>query len=303
MPEPGGWTGRAPGRVNLIGEHVDYMGGAVLPCAIDRFTTARGEPAEEWEVISDVPGGVPYVRAVCERLEAGPQRVAVESSVPAGSGLSSSAALLVAVCAGLAPDLDGAEAAVLCQEAEQAATGVQVGVMDQYAAALGRAGFAILLDCRTLRATYVRFPEDLVIAVLDSGVRRRLADTPYNRRREEAEAGMPKRMRHVESEIARVHAFAEAMRAGDVPAMGRLLRESHESLRYDFEVSTPAADAIVTAAWSAPGCAGARLMGAGFGGSILALVEAGSERPFSEAMARPVTFCHTADGAYARPAA
>ncbi len=297
------WRGRAPGRVNLIGEHVDYMGGLVLPCAIDLYTTVTGEPAEDWEVISQVPGGLPYVRAIAERLGAGPQRVEVESGVPAGAGLSSSAALLVSVCSGLEPDLDGAEAAVLCQESEHAATGVMVGVMDHFAAALGRAGSALLLDCQELRWSYVSFPDEAVIAVLDSGVRRNLAETPYNERRREAEAGMPKRKRHVESEIARVRAFAEAMAAGDLEVMGRLLRDSHASLRDDFEVSTPAVDAIVERAWQAPGCIGARMMGAGFGGSILALVRRGLEFEFERALGRPAIFCQTADGAYAQIAA
>jgi galactokinase len=297
------WTGRAPGRVNLIGEHVDYMGGLVLPCAIDLHTTVTGKPAEDWEVISHVPGGLPYVRAIAERLGAGPQRVEVESSVSAGAGLSSSAALLVAVCSGLAPDLDGAEAAVLCQESEHAATGVMVGVMDHFASALGRAGTALLLDCRELRWSYVSFPEEVVIAVLDSGVRRNLAETPYNERRREAEAGVPRRKRHVESEIARVRAFAEAMAAGNLESMGHLLRESHLSLRDDFEVSTPVVDAIVERAWQAPGCIGARMMGAGFGGSILALVRAGKERDFEAALGRPAIFCRTADGAYAHAGA
>ncbi len=297
MPDRG-WRGRAPGRVNLIGEHVDYMGGLVLPCAVDLHTTVAGVAAGDWEVASDVPGGLPYVRAVAERLGAGPQRVEIESQVPAGAGLSSSAALLVAVCAGLAPELDATEAAVLCQEAEQSATGVMVGVMDHYAAALGRAGFAILLDCQELRATYAPFPETASIAILDSGVRRNLAETPYNERRREAQAGMARRVRHVRSEVERVRAFAEAMERADLAAMGRLLRSSHESLRDDFEVSTPAVDAIVETAWAVPGCLGARMMGAGFGGSILALVEAGQEERFRAAIGRPVIFCRTADGAY-----
>ena len=296
------WHGRAPGRVNLIGEHVDYLGGTVLPCAIDRYTNAAGEPATDWEVASDVPGGLPFIRAVCERLGVGPQRVTVTSDVPPGAGVSSSAALLVAVAAGLQPGLDGREAALICQQAEQAATGVNVGVMDQFASALGRAGHAILLDCGSLAYRYVRFPEGVVIAVLDSGVRRRLSETPYNQRRAEAEASDPRRMRHVESELARVQAFAAAMEAGDLQAMGALINESHASLRNDFEVSTPAVDAVVERATGAPGCLGARVMGAGFGGSILALVERGREAAFAEAAGGPPLFCSPADGAFAHPA-
>src|SRR5215831_14281904 len=132
----GAWSACAPGRVNLIGEHVDYLGGVVLPAAVDRFTTVRGAPAAEWSVESDVTGGLRYARAIGEELGAPPQAQRVASDVPPGSGLSSSAALLVAVAAGLRPHLGGVEAALACQRAEQRATGVRVGVMDQFAAAL-----------------------------------------------------------------------------------------------------------------------------------------------------------------------
>lgn len=295
------WTGRAPGRVNLIGEHVDYLGGVVLPAAVDRFTTVWGRPAPEWSVDSEVEGGLPYARSVGEKLGATPQAIRVSSEVPPGTGISSSAALLVAIAVGLRPELDGAAAALACQRAEQRATGVQVGVMDQFAAALGRRGHALLLDCSTLQHRLVRFPAGLSIAVLDSGIRRSLARTPYNERRAEAEAGMPKRRRHVESEIERVHEFVVALESDERPRLGALLRASHRSLRDDFEVSTPAVDALVERAWSAPGCLGARIMGAGFGGSVLALVESEAEPRFCGALAGvPLLLCETADGAYAR---
>ena len=295
------WSGRAPGRVNLIGEHVDYLGGVVLPAAVDRFTTVRGEPAEDWSIESEVPGGLPYARAVGEELGASPQAFHVTSEVPPGSGLSSSAALLVATAAGLRPSLDGGEAALACQRAEQRATGVQVGVMDQFAAALGRRGHALLLDCSTLDYRLVPFPGDLVLAVIDSGIHRSLADTPYNQRRREAESGMPKRRRHVESEIERVHAFVRALEARARGPLGELLKASHRSLRDDFEVSTPAVDALVERAWAVPGCLGARLMGAGFGGSVLGLLEMGAEGRVRQALPEVIIrFCKTADGAYVR---
>ena len=302
MSGPGGaWTGRAPGRVNLIGEHVDYMGGVVLPAAIDRFTTASGLAAADWTIESDVPGGLSYARAVGEELGATPQALRVTSDVTPGSGLSSSAALLVAVAAGLRPAMDGVEAALACQRAEHRATGVQVGVMDQFASALGRAGHALLLDCGTLEHRLVPFPDDLVIGVIDSGVHRSLADTPYNQRRREAESGMPKRRRHVDSEIARVHEFVAALEAGDRPRLGELLRASHRSMRDDFEASHPVVDGLVERAWAVPGCVGARIMGAGFGGSVLALVEAGAEQRLCDALpAVAVRWCVTADGPYAR---
>ena len=280
---------------------MDYLGGVVLPAAVDRFTTVRGQPAQDWSIDSEVPGGLPYARAVGEELGASPQAVSVVSDVPPGSGLSSSAALLVATAAGLRPDLDGSQAALACQRAEQRATGVQVGVMDQFAAALGRRGHALFLDCATLDYHLVPFPEDLVLGVVDSGIHRSLADTPYNQRRREAESGMPKRRRHVESEIRRVYEFAHALEAGDRGTLGELLKASHRSLRDDFEVSTPAVDALVERAWAVPGCLGARLMGAGFGGSVLSLLERGAEDGFRWALPDVVVrFCATADGAYAR---
>ena len=298
------WTGRAPGRVNLIGEHVDYLGGGVLPAAIDRHTMVAGHPAGEWSLASDVEGGVAYATAVGAELGSPPQAMRAVSNVLPGRGISSSAALLVAVAAGLSPGLDGREAALACQRAERRATGVEVGVMDQFASALGREGHALLLDCSTLEYRYVPFPDDLVMAVVDSGIRRQLAATPYNQRKREAEQGMPKRRRHVESEIARVHEFAAALESGKRTRLGELIRASHVSLRDDFEVSTPAVDGIVERAWRAPGCMGARIMGAGFGGSILALLESGCEARFKEALSGfHVLFCQTADGAFvgARP--
>jgi len=292
------WRGRAPGRVNLIGEHVDYLGGVVLPAAVDRHTSVTGHPSESWSVDSDVEGGLVYVRAMGEELGTGLQAVKVSSDVPAGAGISSSAALLVAVAVGLRPDMDGKQAALACQRAEQRATGVQVGVMDQFTSALGRRGHALLLDCTTLEYQEIPFPDELAIAVIDSGEHRSLAATPYNQRRREAEAGDPKRRRHVDSEIARVHSFVDALRRRDFDELGRLLKQSHESLRDDFEVSTPTVDALVERAWSIAGCYGARIMGAGFGGSILALVERSHTRTFEIAIGRPVLFCATADGAY-----
>jgi galactokinase len=284
--------------VNLIGEHVDYLGGVVLPAAVDKHTTVTGGPAQTWSVESDVEGGLAYVRAIGEELGAEPQAVTVNSEVPPAAGISSSAALLVAVAVGLRPAMEGKQAALACQRAEQLATGVQVGVMDQFASALGRRGHALLIDCRTLEYQEVPFPDQLAIAVIDSGEHRSLAATPYNQRRREAEAGDPKRRRHVDSEIARVHMFVDALRRRDFEELGRLLKQSHESLRDDFEVSTPTVDALVEKAWGIAGCYGARIMGAGFGGSILALVERSQSSTFAASIGRPVVFCATADGAY-----
>jgi galactokinase len=295
------WRGWAPGRVNLIGEHVDYLGGPVLPAAVDRLTRIEGHRAESWRTESDVEGGESYLRALGEELGIPPQAVRIESDVPPGMGLSSSAALLVAFAAGVQPDLDGAQAALACQRAEQAATGVQVGIMDQFASAMGRRGHALLLDCATLAYRPVPFPDDLQIAVVDSGIHRRLSDTPYNERRREAEAGMPRRRRHVDSEIERVHEFAAALERDDRPRLGEILKAGHRSLRDDFEISTPEVDAIVERAWAVSGCLGARMMGGGFGGSILALLEPGTEAAFERALqGHQVIVCHTASGPYAK---
>jgi galactokinase len=294
----GRWTGRAPGRVNLIGEHVDYLGGVVLPAAVDKHTTATGHPAEAWSVESEVPGGLAYAQALGKELGVGPQMVSVTSEVPPKAGISSSAALLVAMSVGLRPEMDGMEAALACQRAEQKATGVQVGVMDQFASALGRRGHAMLLDCTTLEYQAVPFPDEVAIAVIDSGEHRSLADTPYNERRREAEAFDPKRRRHVDSEIARVHAFVYALGRRDFSELGRLLKQSHESLRDDFEVSTPTVDALVEKAWSISGCYGARIMGAGFGGSVLALVDQAQIKNFATSIGRPTLICATTDGAF-----
>ena len=301
MPSDSVWSGRAPGRVNLVGEHVDYLGGVVLPAAVNRFTEVIGHAADQWSVESDVPGGLAYVRAIGEELGAEPQDVHVTSQVPPNAGISSSAALLVAVAAGLQPGMDGKKAALACQRAEQKATGVQVGVMDQFASALGRRGCALLLDCATLDYELVPFPDEVAIAVIDSGEQRNLADTPYNQRRREAESGDPRRMRHVNSEIARVRAFVDALRARDFARMGQLLKESHRSLRDDFDVSTANVDALVARADAIDGCYGARIMGAGFGGSILALVDHAKTEQFVSSMGRPVLICTTADGAFAAP--
>lgn len=297
------WSGRAPGRVNLIGEHVDYMGGLVLPAAIDRYVAVAGALGPAWEVRSRVSGGERYLMALASSFELAPQLVAASADLPARSGLSSSAALLVAAARAWGhSDLDGIAAAAVCRRAEQQATGVQVGAMDHLAACLGRRGHALLIDLTDQDRPQVEllpFPVELSIAVIDSGVERELSQTPYNRRREEAMAAHPRRRRHIESENLRVRAFAEALRSHQVDRLGPLLDQSHASLRDDYEVSLPSIDDLVSRATRLPGCLGARIMGAGFGGSVLALVRAGDERRFAQAIGAPVLFCQTADGAFA----
>ncbi|MGH7904660.1 MAG: galactokinase [Candidatus Dormibacteraceae bacterium] len=308
------WISSAPGRVNLIGEHLDYVEGQVLPAAIDRFIAMAGAPGPEWTVSSDVEGGRAYLEAIGRDLGVPPQRVAVAAGLPPGRGLGSSAAFLVAAAAGLRPRMGGVEAAVACRRAEQA-VGPKVGIMDQFAVALGRADHAVLLDCATLEHRHVPFPGRIVVAAIDSGIERRLAETGYDRRRQEAEravrahggrldqisdAGGDRRLRHLVTEVRRVREFVEALEAEDLPRLGRLLDASHASLRDDFEVSVPALDRLVERARGAPGCLGARIMGAGFGGSALALVERGAEARFQRSLGAPVMFCRPTDGAFVR---
>jgi len=172
---------------------------------------------------------------------------------------------------------------------------VPCGIMDQAASVLGRAGHALLLDCGALVYEHVPLPDELVLVVLDSGVRRSLGDGRYADRRREVEAGEPKRIRHVESENGRVHESVDALRDGDLDRLGRILLEGHRSLRDDFEVSTPELDALVEGAVAA-GAFGARLTGAGFGGCVLALASPATAE--SVAAVAPGWTVTSADGLY-----
>ncbi len=308
----------APGRVNLIGEHVDYVGGLVLPMAVDRATTVEGAPDGGWvrlvsesasepaEVPLDIddpaavePPWARYVAGVVAELR--PERGfdgRVTSTIPVGGGMSSSAALEVAVALALGFTGSATDLALLCQRAEQRASGVPCGVMDQLASAAGVEGHALLIDCATLEVEPVPLPEDLAVVVVDSGQPRRLAASGYAERRAQAEAAqralgplraasvadaealedgvLARRARHVITECARVLDFVAALRAGDLARAGALLTASHVSLRDDAEVSTPELDALVDQLTATPGVLGARLMGGGFGGCVVALAEPGA---------------------------
>jgi galactokinase len=226
----------------------------------------------------------------------------IAGDVPQGAGLSSSAAVELAV-AGALTALCGAEVApqslaLLCQKAENLFVGVQCGIMDQLASALGSEGSALFIDCRSLESEPVPLPEGLAIVVIDSKVPRNLGDTAYNRRREEcAEAAQAlgveslrdatpemlaasrsapgdvllRRARHVVTENERVVATAAALRSGDLDALGRLFAESHASLRDRFEVSSPELDTLVDIAVGVPGVVASRMTGAGFGGCTVTL--------------------------------
>jgi galactokinase len=316
---------RAPGRVNLIGDHTDYNDGFVLPLAIDREcrivgTTTAGALEVRWAQGGD-DNSLRIANAVREELGASEGLdVEVSSTVPVGAGLSSSAALAVAFAvafreaAGLA--LDARQLAQACRRAETAATGVPVGIMDQLASATGLRGHALLIDCRSLEITPVPIPDELAVLVCDSGAPRRLAGSAYAERRSACEAaaariGVPAlrdataeqvaddpRARHVVSENARVLAAADALARGSLAELGRLMLESHASLRDDYEVSTPELDALVDL-FVASGAAGARLTGAGFGGCVVAVAERDRVADLLARMRRtPAPFLvHAVDGA------
>jgi galactokinase len=303
---------RAPGRVNLIGEHTDYSGGLVLPVALELGVTVFGEPGGEQvdlrsERFPDSDSWLRYATAVADELEAlGRPRVGfrgrVVGDLPAGAGLASSAALEVAVALALCDaagfELERVELAELCRRAEERAVGVPCGLMDQAASLLCREGHALLLDCSTNEYRHVPFPTDLELLVVDSGSRRRLEESGYAQRRAEVEAGHPRRLRHVRSENDRVLEVVAALEAGDRDTLARAFAAGHASLRDDFEVSTPELDALVESALAA-GAVAARMTGAGFGGSIVALVETGA----GAAVGARVTEKHTRATAYvSRPA-
>jgi galactokinase len=310
----------APGRVNLIGDHTDYTGGFVLPMTIDRECVVTVGPGDHERVrarSAELPGLVevardgstapaavdpPWgrfvagvVRAVTDRGGSlPPTDVAVTTTVPIGSGLSSSSALAVACALGLTHraglELDGRALAQLALDAEVIATGVPGGLMDQLCSIFGEAGCALRIDCRSLAIEPVALPRGVAVLVVHSGVPRVLAGSEYATRRAECEAAARRlgiaslrdatpdqaaddpRARHVVSENARVLATADALPRGDLSVLGPLLLASHASLRDDFEVSTPELDALVEILVDS-GAAGARLTGAGFGGCVVALVQ------------------------------
>lgn len=320
----------APGRVVLIGDHTDYMGGLVLPMAIDLRTEVIGQrggatvslTSEHFgdSVTLQLPVDHPertrpewgrYVAGVVAEFapSAGLSGV-IRSTVPAGGGLSSSAALELAVALAVSDEDDPLTLARRCQSAEQVATGVPCGIMDQLCSAAGVEGHALLIDCATTEITPVPIPDHLAVWVVDSGEPRRLAESGYATLRAEAEAAaalvgplpaadydaieeitddtLRRRARHVRSECERVLRFAEALTADDLTAAGELVTASHRSLRDDAQVSTAALDALVEALTGTPGVLGARLTGAGFGGSVVALASAGVDLSSAGAGARRV---------------
>jgi galactokinase len=328
-----------PGRVNLIGEHIDYNGGLVMPAAISLGITAHIHGMEGQRIvitsdhtserveltighISARPGhwGDHIIGVLLELESNGLCLVGCEihlsSTLPQGSGLSSSAAIEVLTWYMLTHWLTGKEPdrrkmALACQRVENRHVGVNCGIMDQYAVALGRKGHALLLDCASVQ--HEEIPLKLTrqtLLVIDSKAPRQLASSAYNERRRECDAALAvlrqnrdidflteakeeelsnlhdplllKRARHVVFEQQRVLGAAAALQRGDMHEFGQLLNSSHASLRNDYEVSSPQLDHIVAMAQDTDGCLGARLTGAGFGGCCIALMRNDAVAPFAE---------------------
>jgi galactokinase len=344
---------RAPGRVNLIGEHTDYNQGYVMPVAIglccrvaigprdDRKLVIYSEglnesaeincanpdlhPSKSW---SDYPIGVATVLQR-EGYSLRRANLYIRSEVPLGAGLSSSAALEVAVGYALLRhsgyDIDLLKLALLCQRAENEFVGTKCGIMDQFAACLGQTGKALMLDCRSLEYRALDIPSNATLVVCDTKVKHKLASNEYNLRRAECEEAVKllaealphvralrdlnsgeleqhrgrltptlyKRARHVVTENERVVAAATALEQGDVGAFGKLMRASHRSLRDDYQVSCPELEAMVEIADRQPGVYGSRLTGGGFGGCTISLVDSEHSAEFQRQV---VESYHTATG-------
>lgn len=313
-------TARAPGRVVLIGDHTDYTGGLVCAMAIDRWTTVIGTPgstrirlqseddAESLDLALPIrdagsrgPAWGRYVVGVADQL-----RVAVgfegrvSTSIPIGAGLSSSAALELAVALALGFDGTPRELATLCQRAENGATGLPSGILDQMTSACGIEGHALVLDCHSLDIEPVAVPERAEIQVLFVA-HRALVGSPYAERVAQCaaaeaiigplrlaptsaidsidDAAVRRRARHVITENRRVRDLAGALRCDDLRGAGALMTEGHESLRSDYETSTAAMDSAVRFVAGMRGVHGARMTGGGFGGCLVALTEPGIEIP------------------------
>ena len=330
---------RAPGRINIIGEHTDYSEGFVLPAAIDR-----------WCWVAAAPNGLGRLRAVSQTLGedmetnlaalaprgdwtdyvAGPAKTLLEaglaivgadlmiaSDVPVGAGVSSSAALQVAVTRALLAlsglEADGVQVACWTRASENRFVGMPCGIMDSFASANGVEDGALMLDCRSLQATPAALPEGASFLLVNSMVSHRLVGGEYRQRREDCEAaartlGVPtlsdvaesdlpaalrklsgdpaKRCRHVVTENARVGRAVTAMATGDLAALGALMNQSHASLRDDMQVSLPVIDQLAAIAQATPGVYGARLMGGGFGGCVIALVDSAAAGEVQQSIAK-----------------
>lgn len=330
------WLVRAPGRVNLIGDHTDYNQGYVLPMAIEQAVWVALQPRSDSQVrvtslqfdqafeldlnhLRHEPEswrnylvGVAWVLKKAGHPLSDWEGV-VGGDLPMGSGLSSSAAFELAMAASFSCEADWPweprAIATLMQAVENDWIGVSSGIMDPLVSASARQGSAALIDCRALDIRHIRVPKDVAIVILDTGKRRGLVDSAYNQRRMQCELAakqleveslravdvqmlaktnlrlappLVRRVRHVVTENQRVLDMAVCLEKDDLPGAGALMEISHRSLRDDFEVSSPELDAMVAAAQSSPGCYGARMTGAGFGGCAVALVEAAQVSTFRQ---------------------
>ena len=338
----------APGRINLIGEHTDYNGGHVLPCAINKgiYCAVRARSDKTLRMYSEnfPQSGVvtadmnetgktscwaDYPLAVARALSAfgyepaAGADMAFFGDLPDGAGLSSSAALEVltakALCALNGLRLPGQLTAMIGQFAENRFIGVNCGIMDQFASAMGKRGHAVLLDTHALRFSYAPIPFDRVsIVAVNSGVKHSLASSEYNRRRAECEKALAqinarhrtralcaltgaefdelesyisdavcrRRARHAVCENERTIEAHKALCAGDAEKLGRLMNESHESLKNDYEVSCEELDFLAHTAQKLPFVYGARMTGGGFGGCTVNIVRRGRTEEFSETIRR-----------------
>jgi galactokinase len=336
---------RAPGRVNLIGEHTDYNLGFVLPVALDLATIIAAAPSGDGKlrvysedrgelrefdaatVASLAPGHhwTDYPIGVAQQLLAAgcsiePLNLLIRSTVPEGSGLSSSAALEVSTALAFlhGRPFDRLELARLCQRAERNFVGMPCGIMDQYISVFGRKHSAVEIDCRSLGHRLVTLPDGVTFVAVNTMVKHALGATAYRDRvREcaEAVAGIQsacpevqslrdvspeqfetaasrlpgivaRRARHIVTENARVNAFVDASARADLTRMGQLMVESHRSLQKDYEVSCEELDFLVDAALAVPGVLGSRMTGGGFGGCTVTLLRTGSVPCFREAIAQ-----------------
>ena len=337
---------RAPGRVNLIGEHTDYNDGFVMPAAVgfSTYVAIASRPDRKLVIHSqEFPGNFAfdldslppqrtgawcdYVLGVASILHHRGHRLAganllVHGEVPIGAGLSSSAAIEVASTLALLSlsqtQLPLPEVAKLCQQAENTFVGARCGIMDQFVSCMGKAGHAFLLDCRSLEFKFVPIPAGIQLVVCNTMVKHDLAAGAYNMRREECEEGallfanwdssvhalrdvsvdllerhaqdlpatISKRCSHVVYENRRTLEAGRALSEGDLPKVGKLMRESHESLRDLYEVSSRELDAMVEAADGLPGFCGGRMTGGGFGGCTVNLVKEEKAAEFAAQIAK-----------------
>lgn len=332
----------APGRVNLIGEHTDYNGGFVLPAALDRETVAAITLREDRkiyvrslninksvEIDLDAPEKkltgtwTDYVEGVARVLESKGYKlrgadILIMSDVPTGSGLSSSAALEVSVALALSEisghSIDRKEIALISQRAEHEYVGAKVGIMDQFVAAMGEPGLALLIDCRELTSTPVKLSDDVAIVVCDTNVKHNLASSEYNVRRQQCEEAVERlskfipgitqlrdvsseqffkyahelpdiimrRARHIITDSERTPKAADAMANGNLGTFGKLMRLSHISMRDDYEISCAELDLMVEIADATGLAYGSRMTGGGFGGSTVNLLPREKAKEFVE---------------------